>query len=220
MMTTQRTKFLLIFATMVSLLLSACGPSAAELTPTVDANMIRTEAVSTFAFSLTQTALAAPTNTPTLTPSPTKSPTPITTGTRATGGQATSSCYGFVWVADVTVPDNTQKAPGEKFTKTWRVQNTGSCAWAPGFKFSLIGGDAMGAQALTLTQAVQAGATTELSLDMTAPANQTGKIQGTWRMADANGNFFGGVATVVIAVGGATSTPTTPTVSPTPKETP
>jgi hypothetical protein len=195
------------------LLLSACGPSAAELTPTVNPDAIRTEAVSTFAFSLTQTAFAAPTMTSTLTPSPTSTvvlSTSLGTATKA----AVSSCNRLVYVRDVTIPDNTQMTPGQTFTKTWQVQNAGGCAWAPGFKFSLVGGDAMGGQTLTLSQPVAAGATTELSVPMTAPTGKTGVVQGTWRMADDKGIFFGDSLTVVIVLGGSAA-PTSTSAAPT-----
>ncbi len=196
---------------------TGCGPSAAELTPTIDPNMIRTEAVSTFSYSLTQTALAKPTNTATLTSSPTSSPAPIRTGTaltQAVGGPAT--CYGLVYAQDVTVPDNSPMTPGQSFTKTWRVRNTGSCAIAPGFTFKNVGGDPMGGQPLTLTQPIPAGATTELSINMTAPTS-TGTVQGTWRMADANGGNFGDPLTVVIVIGGGAATSATPTETLTPE---
>jgi len=203
----------------ISLLLTACGPSEAELTPTVNPNAVRTEAVSTFASSLTQTALAAPTSTSTVPPSPTITLVPLTSltpGTITTSqAGAPATCANLVYVKDVTIPDNTQMTPGQTFTKTWQVQNSGSCAWAPGSKFSLVGGDAMGGQALTLSQAVAAGATTELSVPMTAPTGKTGTISGTWRMSDDKGVFFGDALTVVIVIGGASasSTPGAPTAT-------
>ena len=97
MKTAIKYRFATLLSAAILLAVTGCGPSAAELTPTIDPNMIRTEAVSTFAYSLTQTALAKPTNTATLTPSPTSSPTPIRTGTaltQAASGPAT--CYGLV----------------------------------------------------------------------------------------------------------------------------
>lgn len=205
-----------------AVLLSACGPSPADLTPTVDVNAVRTEAVYAFSVALTQTALAIPTSSPTPTLAPIPTATPTATGTGGAGLPSNTSCYGLLYDADVTVPDNTQMAPGEKFTKTWRAQNTGSCAWAPGFTFSLIGGDAMGGQKLTLAEPVPVGSKTELSIAMTAPAGKTGTLQGTWQMADATGRYFGNALTVVIVVGGGTTTtPTgTATATPTPTATP
>jgi hypothetical protein len=223
----QARKFMLILGAL-TLLLSACGPSDSELTPTVNPDAIRTEAVGTYASSLTETALAVPTATLTLTPSPTNTAPAVSTAFTATSSAV--ACYRLLYVADVTIPDNTQMVAGQTFTKTWRVQNTGGCAWAPGFKFSLVGGDAMGGQALTLTQPVASGATTEISVAMVAPTGKTGTIQGTWRMADANGALFGESLTVVIVIGGAataiattgtgsTAAPTS-TATPTPTSTP
>src|SRR5512138_1419985 len=85
-----------------AILLSACGATPAELTPTVTINPdeIRTQAVSTFAAGLTATAFAAPTNTETATPQPSFTPLATSTGGVAFGGStapaagATASCYG------------------------------------------------------------------------------------------------------------------------------
>jgi hypothetical protein len=214
MKTTRRIQTLIAFLILAALTLSACGPSNVGLTPTVNPDAIRTEAVATYAFSLTETALAAPTATPTFTPSPTDTPIPTSTG----GTQKPQvTCYNLIYLADVTVPDNTPMAAGQKFTKTWRVQNIGSCAWAPGFTFNWIGGEAMNGQTYTLTEAVPIGAKKEISVDMVVPAGKTGAIKGTWKMADANGSYFGDALSVVIVIGGtSTGTPSaiTPTVTP------
>jgi hypothetical protein len=103
-------------------------------------------------------------------------------------------------VSDVTIPDNTQMAPGKTFTKTWKVKNTGSCAWDAGFKFQNTGGEAMGATAFTLPAAVASGQTYDISVPMTAP-NKTGTLRGNWRMATAAGQVFGDEVFVVIVVG-------------------
>ncbi|MEW6403164.1 MAG: NBR1-Ig-like domain-containing protein [Chloroflexota bacterium] len=233
----RKTKLAALFA-VFALLLAACGPSEAEMTPTINPNDIRTQAVSTFASGLTQTATLRPTATPTLTPLATitlpalttpLATLPVGTGTVTTGTGGTL-CTKLVYVADVTVPDNTQMTPGQSFTKTWRVQNSGSCEWKAGFRFSLISGDPMGAQAFTLPQSVTAGATYEISVPMVAP-NRTGTIRGDWRMSDDKGAFFGDAVYVQIVVGGAAATNTTgaatnttsaatstatPTITPTP----
>lgn len=205
----QKMKMIAGLVAIGSLLVSACGAEEPSPTPTVDVVLVRTEAVQTFAADLTATAFAKPTETPTPTLSPTPFPTvaalgtPLGTQSSLTG--ATTSCNGLVYVRDVTIPDNTPMTPGQTFTKTWEVKNTGTCAWDAGFKFALIGGDAMAGQALTLAQAVAVGASTQISIPMTAPTNKTGVIQGTWRMSNAQGVFFGEAVTVVIVIGGASS---------------
>lgn len=198
-----------------ALLLASCGAgNAPEVTPTsaLSVSQIQTFAVATFSSALTMTAMVAPTNTP----APTQTPaTPVTTLTTSTGAvpvtgitpgapvggvAATSSCYGLAFVSDVTIPDNTQMSPGKTFTKTWKVKNTGSCAWDAGFKFQNTGGEAMGATAVTLPAAVAAGQTYDISVPMTAP-NKTGTLRGNWRMATATGQAFGDEVFVVIVVG-------------------
>ncbi|NUQ84787.1 MAG: hypothetical protein HUU11_08745 [Anaerolineales bacterium] len=207
-----------------ALLLAACGGSDAEATPTLDPDAIQTQAVKTFSAVLTQTALAAPTDTPvpTLTASPTFAAfTTSTAGTLPVVSQptvaATSSCYQMRFVSDVTVPDNTQMAPGQAFTKTWKVRNTGSCAWDAGFKFAFTGGDAMNGVTYTLPSSVPANTEIDVSVAMVAPTNKTGAIRGNWRMPTAAGQFFGDEVYVIIVVGGATLTPTrgAPTATPT-----
>jgi hypothetical protein len=113
----------------------------------------------------------------------------------------------------VSIPDNTQLDPGETFTKTWKVQNSGSCAWDAGFKFQLSGGNAMGATAVTLPSAVAAGATYDISVPMTAP-NAAGTVRGNWRMSTAAGQFFGDEVFVVIVVGSGGAAAATNTSAP------
>lgn len=214
MLKTRLMKVQLILA-LGAILIAACGGgNVPEATPTLSAEQIQpiqTNAVSTFAADLTLTALSAPTNTPepTITASPAVTSTsgvPFGTGTTPAapvgGAASTSSCYGLSFVSDVTINDNTQMDPGETFTKTWKVQNTGSCAWDAGFKFQLSGGNAMGATAFTLPSAVAAGATYDISVPMTAP-NTAGTVRGNWRMSTAAGQFFGDEVYVIIVVGGA-----------------
>jgi hypothetical protein len=217
-----------------ALLLSACGATPADLTPTVtvNPNEIRTQAVQTFAADLTLTALVASTNTPvaTITPLATFTVGPtlagLPAGTTAVAG-ATASCYGLSFVSDVTIPDNTPVTAGQAFTKTWKVKNAGSCAWDAGFKFAFTGGEQMGGAAYTLPSAVAAGAVTDISVAMTAPS-KTGTLRGNWRMSTAAGQFFGDEVYVQVVVGGgaaptntgsaatSTTSPPTNTVTSTP----
>ena len=211
-----------------SLFASACASRDVNATPTLSVDLIQTEAVATFASGHTQTAMAMPTNTPTATPtpSPTSTSTPALTNTPGAplvpvAGPPISSCYSMAFVADVSIPDNTKMKPGEKFTKTWRVRNNGTCAWEAGFKFNLTGGEAMGGSALTLDKAVNAGTETELSVALTAPTTP-GSYRGNWRMTNAAGTHFGDEVFVLIIVEGSASTPSTSTATgaPTKTETP
>jgi hypothetical protein len=212
-----------------AMLLVACGGNVPEATPTLDAaqiQQIQTQAVATFSSALTLTALVAPTNTPLPTPI-----VPVATNTSSTpfaalttpgvpvSGAATASCYGLTFVQDITIKDNTVMDPGKSFTKTWQVQNSGSCAWDAGFKFQSTGGDPMGATAFTLPAAVASGATYEISVPMTAPSS-SGTVRGNWRMSTASGQFFGDEVYVIINVGGSGTTATETSSAPAATATP
>lgn len=220
----HRKKLVIVLTLLAALVLSACGASDADATPTVDVELVRTQAVLTYQVELTQTALAIPTETPTATMSPTTASTlsvptvgsPVALSTAPVGGTAavgSSTCYNLAYGADVTIPDGTRMTPGQSFTKTWRVSNTGTCAWEAGFTFNVVSGDAMGASAVTLNQRVEAGRQFEISVPMVAPANKTGAVRGDWRMADANGSYFGDQVYVEISVGGGGAAPTATTGS-------
>jgi hypothetical protein len=195
-----------------SLLAAGCGAGGVETTPTTSVEQVQTQAVASFAAALTSTALANPTATPAPTDTPTATGTaPITEVTVPAATRPpvvpTASCYGLTFVSDVSVPDNTQVTPGQEFTKTWRVRNSGSCVWEKGFKFGFTGGEAMGGTTLTLDSAVQSGEEDELSVDLTAP-NSAGTFRGNWRMATAGGTYFGDEVYVLIIVSGSTLTAT------------
>lgn len=169
------------------------------------------------------TATAAPTAIPqTDVPSPTVNPavTVIVTATGVSPTQAplptaTTACvYNSKFVADVTIPDGTIFVPNAVFTKTWRVLNTGNCAWE-NVSLAFVSGTQMAASNLYPVPLTQPGATADLVVPMTAPANY-GSYTGTWRMRNSQGTFFGTNLTVVINVPSpATAVPPTNTPPPT-----
>ena len=219
-----------IFLVIGTLLLASCGAGTVEETgtPTQNVNEIQTKAVGTFSGALTLTAMAAPTETPTATSAPTTAPLSTSTsgiplnastpGVPVSGGTSSTSCYALTFVRDVSIPDNTQLDPGESFTKTWQVQNSGSCEWKAGFKFQNTGGNAMGGATLTLPSAVASGATFDLSVPMTAPS-ASGTARGNWRMATDAGQFFGDEVFVQVVVGSAAPAATNTTGAPAATET-
>ena len=171
----------------------------------MDFSGVQTAAVATYASNLTQTLAARPTPTSTLTRTSTPTLTLFDINATEASATPTPSCYRLRWIKDVTVKDFTLMTPGETFTKTLLISNTGTCAWQPGFQFAFYGGDPMGGSNYTLPQAVNAGDQMDLSIPMTAPSG-TGIIISTWRMSD-EGWFFGDALTVKIDLGGETPTP-------------
>ena len=212
------------------LVLSACGAAAATGTPTststpVDIPALFTEAAQTVFAQLTQQA-------PTLTPTPRFTNTPtLPPATAVTPSATVQKCEDSAFVSDVTIPDGTQMAVNQHFTKTWRVQNTGTCTWITTFYLGFAYGELMGGQTkVQLVSAVAPGQTVDLSVSLVVP-NKTGKLTGVWSLFDDKGNTVGRTLTVVVNVGVPSSTPTvgltgtpgstatstlTPTVTPTP----
>jgi putative hemolysin len=109
-------------------------------------------------------------------------------------GESASSCVNdSEFVADVTVPDGTEFRPGEAFTKTWRLRNSGTCTWTTQYQFydqfSGVPETRISApESIYLTQEVPPGGTVDLSVEMVAP-NVVGEYTSWWSMAIAGGAF-------------------------------
>lgn len=73
------------------------------------------------------------------------------------------------FVADVTVPDNTNFKQGDTFNKAWRVKNTGTCAWTDQYTLTFYDGDQMGAPDSVALRVTKPGDTLDIAVDMTAP---------------------------------------------------
>jgi len=118
------------------------------------------------------------------------------------GGSATNTagdCLGATLVSDVTMPSGTKIDSGEAFTKTWQIENSGSCAWTRDFKITFVGGDLLGSDTTKIRQRVEPGAVAEISLPMVAPGG-TGYVSSSWQMQDDTGVLFGQVFTFQIQV--------------------
>ena len=221
----QKSYFPFVLMGVVLLLaLSACGSPEAPA-PTLDMNAVFTQVGATLEMGYTQTALAMPTATttntpePTLTPEPSATPQPliITTPTATitptfaglaslyTNPATANGCYNAALVEDVTVPAGTKADPGDTFTKTWRLINTGTCDWLADFKITYVGGNLFGSDTTKIRQRVAVGNTGDISLNMVAPSG-SGAVVSNWQMATNDGNLFGPVLTVSITLPGTTTT--------------
>ena len=108
-------------------------------------------------------------------------------------------CYNATLVSDVTIPSGTRLNPGEAFTKTWQIKNSGTCDWTSDYKITYVGGDLFGSDTTKIRKRVLAGSTIEFSLDMVAPST-SGSATSSWQMADDSGFLFGQVYTIQIVV--------------------
>ena len=106
----------------------------------------------------------------------------------------------LLFIADVTVPDDTRIPVGGAFTKTWLVENGGDAAWGAGFRLQHVGGHALGSDRQRPVARVAPGAQAHLSVDLTAPS-APGVYFSDWRLHDNRGRPFGDIVfTRIIAI--------------------
>lgn len=197
---TRSKLFVLTALVMVSLIVTACGNKEPEM----DINAQKTAFAQTAAVQATMTAEAVPTETPTpeLTPTPTMEAT-----TEETAVEITPTVSATVSVTDPTAtvsisgvdeaawrandpPDNTVFSPGESFTVTWTIENTGTSTWNTGYYISFLSGDQMGAEdEIYLPYSVPPGTNVQISVNFVAP-EATGTKQSDWVLKNANGETF------------------------------
>lgn len=201
-----------------ALILGACNLPSATSQEDADATTVAETAAAVFTRAAETAAVASPSatlpagETPTVTPVPTNTlfPTQANTATKTP-----IPCNRATFVKDVTIPDNTNIAPGAAFTKTWRLQNSGSCTWTTGYVLLFDNGDQMNAPATKsfTTGSVAPGSTVDIEVDLTAPTTP-GTYQGNFKLRSPDNIVFGinadgqGPFWVKIVVPSPTATPT------------
>ena len=175
----------------VTFLLSACNlgvsgtpDAAATLNPLYTAAAQTLEAMEDQADTTPGSLLPTPTPTATSTlffASPTQylSPIPI------------KLCDAAAFVKDVTISDGTTLSSKKSFTKTWRLQNVGTCTWTSSYALVFYSGDGMSAPSkISLPGNVYPGDTVDISVNLVAP-NKKGHYRGYWKLRNASGLLFG-----------------------------
>jgi len=192
-----------IFTQVANTLTAQAGNTASTPTPQVTPSSTITTTGQPLSFPTAQFSTAQNTSVPTQTVAPVVPP--------STG----NACNNSLFVSDVTVPDGTLTAPGQAFVKTWKFQNSGTCAWTSDYQIIFTSGKAMSGSTTTIGKAVSSGSNVNVSVSMVAPTS-VGTYTGNWRMADASGTFFGAYVYVQIEVSKDAATITlTPTLTPT-----
>jgi hypothetical protein len=195
---------LLIFFALSALILTACNSGE----PEIDIDAQRTGFAQTADIQATMTAQAQPTatNTPEPSPTPSFTDTPEVTETpegtetseesttetpQATATQqASSGVDSAAWIAQ-DPPDNTEFTPGEEFTITWSLENTGSSTWGTNYYIQFASGEEMGAtdEKVYLPYPVPPGTSVQISVDLVAPGS-TGEKQSNWRLYNNSDKSF------------------------------
>jgi len=186
-------KFVILFILIAMVTLAGCNfPLAGEDTNAVETSVAQTlEAIESH-----QQPTLPPL--PTLPPIPTATDTPAVTLTPAPT-TATAACL-FVTMTSETVKDKSVFSPGEAFTKTWTVKNTGTCTWNKDYKIVFRSGNQMGGpDKQALGETVKPGESITISVDLTAPST-AGTYTGKWIFRTDKGVDFGvnGIWTTIV----------------------
>lgn len=129
-----------------------------------------------------------PTQAPTSTPTPTRPPTSTPPPTRAATSTPTPTPLlpRASYVADVSIPDGTVMTPGQSFTKTWRLTNSGAINWGAGTRLVFSRGTQMGGASPISVPNASPGETVDISVNMTAPSSP-GEYTGYWTLIAGDG---------------------------------
>ena len=197
---TKKTKKIIILSlmlTLTSVLFSACGTKE----PAIDIEAQKTSFALTAEAQAIMTQAAQPTSTPTLEPTLTPTATEtqaadevtptvnVTAGTpTATQAVITGNDAGQ-WIAQDPV-DNTEFAPGEVFTVTWTIENTGTSTWTTDYYIKFTSDEQMDAEEqVYLPYPVPPGTNVQVSVEFKAPSS-AGEYQSTWSLVNANDIAF------------------------------
>jgi hypothetical protein len=112
----------------------------------------------------------------------------------ASGSAGYNNSY---FVADVTIPDDTEIASGATFVKTWRMRNTGTYPW-DGYTLKYMSGSLKGIAA-TAVPYTPSGGETDISVTFKAPKN-AGIYDSVWKMQSAKRQLFGAMLWMRIVV--------------------
>ena len=183
------TNSILILFGVIAFAIMACFPVTLIAMPLLQPAQPGTnDAAATVQAIVTQTMYAATQNSPTSTPVPvTPTPLPATNTPVAT---AISYCDWAAFIKDVTIPDGTSFSPGEVFTKTWRLQNRGTCTWTPDYDIVFYSGAQMSGTTMQVPGYVAPGQSVDVAVTFTAPSTP-GHYVGYWILRNASGMLFG-----------------------------
>jgi hypothetical protein len=185
----MKTRFpVLFFAAVTTAGLAACGSSPA--TPlagdtATDTVVVTPQTTELSALADTATAKIPPTLRPTKTVPPSRTFTP-------SPDLSDPDCRRATFVADITVPDEWETAPGFAFTKTWRMKNTGICTWDSTYALVFDHGERMQApDSQPLAEyPVAPGEMVNISVDLVAP-DAEGSYQAFFKLRAPDGSTFG-----------------------------
>lgn len=120
---------------------------------------------------------------------PTLTITPESLATPTLAETAPAKCAdAAILLRDVTIQDDTHVNAGEKFTKTWEFQNTGTCPWVD-YTIKFSAGDQMNAPLSAPLADTPPSGKVQVSVELTAPTAD-GKYAGYFTLLNSNGEVI------------------------------
>lgn len=195
---TRKTVLLTLILVLSSIVFTACRSSE----PTLDIDAQKTSFAQTADAQAAMTQAAQPTATftpePTMTPAQTETQAvedsvPTVTASAATptptSGVVTTGEDAGAWRAQDPA-DNTEFAPGDTFTVTWTIENTGTSTWTTDYYIKFTSGEQMDAlDEVYLPYNVTPGTNVQISVEFKAPTT-AGEYQSTWSLYNASDTSF------------------------------
>ncbi len=103
------------------------------------------------------------------------------------------------FIADITLPDNSEVLPGAAIDKRWKVKNTGTCNWNREYRLAFIEGNQLGAAGELAIYPAKAETEAIIQINMLAP-DIPGDYTSRWQLRDPDGKPFGHVLFIKIVV--------------------
>jgi len=199
----------IILMSIIALAIASCG-NQPEATPTIDPIVVMTDVAGTVQAEVTQNALLTPSAT--MPPAATQTFPPVPT--QALPAVPTTSSDPIVptvpagqlpddatFIADIDVLDGDVFWQGERFTKTWQIENTGTTTWDTTYRLVYKDGAITSEELVfNLISPVEPGDLLNFSVKMVAP-EVLGSYTNYWQMMNEEGQFFGDVLSMKILVG-------------------
>ena len=119
------------------------------------------------------------------------SPIPPASGS----GSTASGCNDALFLGE-TLPDKSEVQAGKDFSKSWQLQNNGTCKWDIGYVFAFLATDSTSGIAgydvaiKNTDETTQPGHSQTFVVKLVAPTTP-GEYFGYWKLKDKEGKFFG-----------------------------
>ncbi|HTX80530.1 MAG TPA: NBR1-Ig-like domain-containing protein, partial [Longilinea sp.] len=148
----KKNTILFAAVSIMGLVLSACGAGTPTPTEVSIAGVytLVAQTLTVQAGEVADTDTPMPTDTPAIALTPTSTPTLGALPGISVATSPSGLCENSAYVSDVSFTDNTLVLPGQTMIKTWKMQNTGTCAWSSDYSLVFVSGTQMDGSTTTI----------------------------------------------------------------------